>query len=458
MTILRAILDRRSVENPLRPLTDASLLDVLGGAPTEAGVSVTPETAYRMTAVYRCIAILAGLMGALPLHEYRRAGERREREPSSLMDEPHPDQTGFEVREFLGQSLLSYGNAYALKQRNGLGRVVELEPLHGRSVHTERKTAWRSAANPSGKRFVVTDGATSKTYTPFDLWHIPGLSYDGVVGMSPIQYARQAIGLGLAAEAFGARLFSRGALMQAVLETDQQFEDDGPARRMREQFRMSAAGADNQWAIPVIDSGAKYKPIGLPPEDVQFIQTRQFSVVEIARLFGLPPHLVGAIEKSTSWGTGIEQQNMQMLTFTADPWLVRFEQRATRELLLDRTYFRFNRGALLRADTAGRYLAYQRAIQFGWLNADEIRALEEHDPLPDGLGQTFYRPASSVPVTAGDDDDDDGSPRALTEMVQKIYLGVGKVVTADEAREILNRAGAGLVDPWTEPAEAGGET
>lgn len=407
MTIFGSLLDRRSAENPARPLTDATLIDALGGVPTDAGVSVTPESAYRMVAVYRAIALLAGLMGAMPWHAYRRTGQSRRPVASRIIDDPHPDKTRFEVKEYLGQSLLCHGNAYSLKVRDGLGRVQELEPIHpGAVVDVDRKKAWRTELNPSGKRITVRDGASDRVYTPWEVLHIPGLSYDGLVGMSPIAVARQAIGTGLASERFGARLFARGALIQGTLQSDQNV-NQVTADRLKEQWREKTTGEGNQWEIPVLPLGLKFQPIALPPADAQFIETRKFSVQEIARLFGLPPHLLGDVERSTSWGSGIEQQNMQMLTFTADPWLVRIEERATRELILDSAvYVKFNRGALLRADMATRFMAYQRAINNGWQNADEIRALEEWDPLPDGAGQTFYRPSNVVPVGTEEDADD----------------------------------------------------
>lgn len=455
MTILGAWLDRRSAENPGRPLTDASLLDALGGMPTESGESVTAESAFRMVAVYRSISLLAGLIGAMPWHAYRRRGAAREAVDVDVVDNPHPDKTPFEVKEFIGLSLLAHGNAYSLKNRDGLGRVAELEPLHpANMVRVERKKDWRSDTNPSGKRFTYRDGTVERTYTAWEVLHIPALSYDGLVGMSPIAMARQAIGTGLAAESFGARLFARGALIQGVLTGDKPI-DEAVAKRLKKQWRNRFTGEAGQWDIPVMGSGLTFQPVSLPPADAQFIETRKFSITEIARLFGLPPHLIGDVEKSSSWGTGIEQQNMQMLTYTADPWLVRIEERVTQEAILDSsTYVKFNRGALLRSDMATRFMAYQRAINNGWQNADEIRALEEQDPLPDGAGKTFYRPSNVVPVQTPDEAAaTEATTRELTEMIQKVYLGLDKVLSADEAREILNRAGAGLDVPWPQEGD-----
>lgn len=452
MTVLGAF--RRSAENPAKPLTDATLVEVLGGPLTDAGVPVTPETAYRLSAIYRCIALLAGLIGALPLHAYRKEGEARRPIDLPVVDDPHPDKTAFEVWEFVGQSLLSWGNGYAFKQRDRLDRIRELEPVHPKDVRVEKRADWITPnLNPTGKRFIIRSGTTEKSYTPFDLLHVPGLSYDGLVGMSPIGMARQGIGLAMAAERFGARMFSEGALLQGVLETEQPLEPDA-ADRLKAQWSAKTSGSAAHWSIPILDSGAQYKPIGLPPEDVQYIETRRFTIQEAARLYGIPPHLIGDVERSTSWGTGIEQQNMQMLTFTADPWLVRIEQRVSKEVAEPgdaRVYTRHNRSALLRADTAARFLAYQRAINNGWMSADEIRALEEKDPLPDGLGEKFYRPSN---VTEVGDEDGPTTTADLTRMMQQIYLAVGKVVTVEEARELLNREGADLTgDGPTEPEE-----
>lgn len=400
MTVLGRLLEARSsLENPQMPISASGIATFLGGSPTDSGVSVTPENAYRMVAVYRAIALLAGLMGAMPLHAYRRGAGKREQIASRIIDNPHPDMTPFEFWEFIGQCLLSHGNGYAYKLRDGLGRVVELHPLHPRDISPQRRKAWRSDTNVTGKRFLFTDEDGSQSwYTPYEVMHIPGLSYDGVCGLSPIQVARQAIGVAIAAQSFGSSMFKRGALTQGVLETEASLNPD-QADRLKAQWKAKVAGPNNWWDIPILDNKAKYRAISLPPADAQFLETQKYGVTEVARLFGLPPHLIGDVERSTSWGSGIEQQNMQMLTFTADPWLVRIEQRGGRELILDSSvYVKFNRGALLRADMATRFMAHYRAITGGWENADDIRELEDMDPLPDGLGQTFYRPGNVVPV------------------------------------------------------------
>jgi HK97 family phage portal protein len=390
---LFGLFESRNVENPARPLTDSSLIDTLGGEPTDSGEQVTEQTAYRMTAVYRAIALLAGLVGGLPLHAYSRGEGRRDRASSSLLDDPNPERTAFELWEAAAQSLLSDGNAYLWIERDGNRAARFLWPLRADTVDVE-------AVNPNDPRTGKTFRLNGKLVAADRILHIPGLSYDGITGLSPIGMARQAVGISFAAERFAARMYERGALTQGVLETEQKLDKD-QATRLQAAWQQKTAGGLNQWRIPVLDAGAKFRGIGLPPEDAQYLQIRRFGVVEIARLYGIPPHLLADVERSTSWGSGIEHQNMQMLTYTIDPWLVRIEQRVSR-LLPEGKYAKFTRQALLRADTGTRYLAYQRALMHGWMNPDEVREREDMDPIPGAAGQNFYRPANLTPLGEGD--------------------------------------------------------
>ncbi len=401
MTVLRALFEHRNrLEDPAQPLTESSLTSWLGGAPAEAGVPVTAESALGFSAVFRAIALLAGLVGSLPMQAFRKSSDRRrERVDNTLIDEPHPDLTSFELWEQAGMGLFGQGNSFTLKVRDGLGVVRELWPLLAQHMRVERRVEWRTDLNPTGKRLFYTDGGREIVYTPFEVMHIPGLSYDGLVGLSPVGLARQGISLALAAERFGARMFSRAPLIPGILESDEEI-DEGPAKVLQRRFAEVSAGPGNQWRVPVIGGGAKFKPINLPAADVAFLESRNFAIEEQARWYGLPPHLLGSMAKSTSWGTGIEQQNLQMLVFTADPWFCRIEQRATKELAAPGEYFKINRRALLRADTATRFMAHARAITNGWENADEVREFEDMDPLPNGLGQKFYRPGNLVEVGA----------------------------------------------------------
>ncbi|MBW3579400.1 MAG: phage portal protein, partial [Actinobacteria bacterium] len=218
--------ERRQINDPAKPLTDESLISVLNaGWSTDAGVTVTPETALRVTAVYRAVSLLAGVLGALPLHAYRRTDTGRQRLDNTLLDVPHPDKTPMEVWEYVFMSLLTHGNAYVRKLRDGVGRIVQLWPLHPGAIKVKQDDGWRTADNPVGKRFYLGEPGNNgdTTYwTPYEVMHVPGMSYNGLYGLSPLQQARQAIGLGVAAQQFGSRMFDRGGLIPGVLQTDMQ--------------------------------------------------------------------------------------------------------------------------------------------------------------------------------------------------------------------------------------------
>jgi HK97 family phage portal protein len=396
-----------SLEDPTVPISSSKILRVFGLDSTTAdGVTVNEATALRMTAVYRAVALLSGLVGSLPLHAYDGNGAARRRVDEPVIDDPNADLTRMEVFEYVGTSLFTHGNSFNRKMRDGLGFVRELEPMHPSEVVVEQDDRWKHDGNPTGKMFTHTSGASTKRYLPSEVLHIPGLSYDGLVGLSPIQLAKQGITMAMLAQRFGTKMFSRGGLIPGVLETDAALNPDA-ADALQDRWSERTSGSSNWWRVPILDRGAKFKAIALPPKDALYLEAQQWGVVEVARMYGLPPHLLGDVERSTSWGSGIEQQNMQMLTFTLDPWLVRIEQRISKELLGPGRYVKFNRGALLRADTASRYLAHQRSWQNGWMNADEIRELEDLPPLPDGLGQVYHRPKNIEPVTAGATDGDD---------------------------------------------------
>lgn len=383
---------RRSVEDPKRPLTSQALADWLA-VPTIAGPSVTEETAPRFIAVYRAVSLVSGSIASLPLVA-RRMNRNRERFRARVLERPHPDLTAYEVWERMLWALLLWGDAFALKRRDAADVVVELEPIPPSSVSVSRVPP--SDRNPWGKQFTVrtTDGAVA--LTPWDVLHVPGPGYDGLRGLSPIGVARQAIGLGLAVEEFGARFYGQGTAAVGVLETDQPLEATAVAD-IRRQWTERFAGLKNAFvAPPILDSGLKYRPLGMPLEDAQFIATRVHQVEEIARLYGVPPHLLAAVEKSTSWGTGIEQQTLGLIIYTLTPWMTRIEQRVSNELLPRGVEVDFVVDGLLRGDTQARYEAHKKAIEAGWRTRAEVREIEGEPPIP-GL-EIPILPSSWVPL------------------------------------------------------------
>jgi HK97 family phage portal protein len=227
-----------------------------------------------------------------------------------------------------------------------------------------------------------------------EVMHIRRYSLPGCLnGISPIEQARQGIGLGLAAERYGARYFGDSANPSSVLESDQNMDDDEVTRVQRNWI--ASHGGRRHPAI--MSGGLKWRPISISPNESQFLETRKFQRGEIASLFRVPPHMIGDTEKSTSWGTGIEQQSIGFVTYTLGPWL-RCIEGAFTNLLPKGQFFRFNVDALLRGDIKSRYEAYSQARNAGWLNVDEIRELEDREPVPGGAGQDFLQPLNFGPL------------------------------------------------------------
>lgn len=429
MTLLRNLAESRStlLERPAVPLTNESLMEWLNiGTKTDAGVAVTETTALKITAVYRAVSIVGGVLASLPVKAYRMEGSQvRDLQPlgdrerteirSLLLEEPHPEYTPFEFWELVFVHLLLWGNAYRFKTRDNLGRIRQLSVIPPSRVRVGR-------SDDGTKIFEVQlDSGEVRPYTSEEILHIPGLGYDGLVGLSPIGHARQGLGLALAAEKYGAKLFGSGTLMSGILTTDRKL-DEPAATALKKRWQEKVAGVDQSHEIAVLDAGAQFQPVSIPPEDAQFIETRRFGVTEVARLFGIPPHLLMETDKSTSWGTGIEEQNRGLITFTFNPFLVRRDQRVSKELFPVGVHAESVTEALLRGDTLKRYTAYGMAIKDGWLSRAEARR-RENLPVDDESLEEFIEPAtggeggttsgadavSSDDVDAPGDDEEDGA-------------------------------------------------
>jgi HK97 family phage portal protein len=270
--------------------------------------------------------------------------------------------------------------------RNDRGEVQALYCLHPSYVSI--------IDGPLGEnRYEVTDdqGDIRGQYNRSEILHIAAFTVPGNSrGLSPLDMAREAIGLGLTAEEFGSRFFEQGTTMAGVIEHPGAPRPD-EAKLLRDMFRKTHAGVKNSHSVGVLTGGAQFKPITLSPEQAQFLETRRFQKAEIALLYRVPAYLVDSSVSST-WGTGIEEQNKFFVDQTLMPWIVRIEQAVSTFLLPGQQYIRFNVDARLRAKTKDRYESYQTALSNGFLNADEIRAMEDLGPLPKKLGQRYYRP------------------------------------------------------------------
>ena len=362
---------------------------------TTSGRPVTERSAMQMTAVYSCVRILAEAIAGLPLHVYRQGADGSKVKALDhplyrlLHDEPNPEMTSFVFRETLMTHLLLWGNAFAQVLCNGLDEVIGLYPLmpnrmtvgrdeQGRLYYEYQRT-WDE---PAGRFETVR-------LSPHEVLHIPGLGFDGLVGYSPIAMAKNAIGLAQATEDYGASFFANGAAPGGVLEHPGTIKD--PAR-VRESWQATFGGARNGNKIAVLEEGMKYTPISVSPEQAQFLETRKFQINEIARIFRIPPHMIGDLEKSSF--SNIEQQSLEFVKYTLDPWVIRFEQAITKTLLAQREkptlFVKFNLEGLLRGDYVSRMNGYAVARQNGWMSANDIRELENLDRIDPEAGGDLY--------------------------------------------------------------------
>ena len=361
---------------------------------SSSGQRVNEYTAMQTTAVYACVRILAESIAGLPLHVYEYKGNGKERVPQHplyflLHDSPNPEMTSFIFRETMMIHLLLWGNAYAQILRDGMGRVVGLYPLLPNRMSVNRDN----------------DGKIYYTYSPVtdenpnikkqvnlsreDVLHIPGLGFDGLIGYSPIAMAKNAVGMTLACENYGAAFFQNGARPSGVLKHPGVLKDP---TKLRESWQAVYGGSSNTGKVVVLEEGIDYQQISIPPEEAQFLETRKFQIDEIARLYRVPPHMIGDLEKSSF--NNIEQQSLEFVKYTLNPWVVRWEQSLQKALFTSieqRKYFiKFNVDGLMRGDYQSRMAGYAVGRQNGWLSSNDIRELEDMNPIPDEEGGNLY--------------------------------------------------------------------
>lgn len=382
-------------DKPVDKAADAGYSFLFGR--TTSGKPVNERTAMQTTAVYACVRILAEAVASLPLHvyEYQDDGGKKLVHDHPLYyllhDEPNPEMTSFVFRETLMSHLLIWGNAYAQIIRDGAGRVLGLYPLLPDKMEVQR--------DDKGNIYYVysrnsDENPTFKEYGNIklkaeDVLHIPGLGFDGLIGYSPIAMAKNAVGMTLACEEYGASFFANGANPGGVLEHPGVLKDPS---KVRESWNSVYRGVNNAHKIAVLEEGMKYQQIGIPPEEAQFLETRKFQINEIARLYRIPPHMVGDLDKSSF--SNIEQQSLEFVKYTLDPWVIRWEQSLQRSLLLPgekgKYFIKLNVDGLLRGDYQSRMNGYAVGRQNGWFSANDIREMENMNPIPDEEGGNLY--------------------------------------------------------------------
>lgn len=368
--------------------------DAVSAAPTfsfgssMSGKSVTPSSAIQVSAVYACVRVIAETIASLPLHVYEStdAGSRKANEHTLyrlLHDEPNNEMTSFIWREVMLSHLLLWGNSYCQIIRSGRSRIVGLYPLLPDHMAVDRDTKGKLTYT-----YTTSEGRMEQL-NPEDVLHIPGLGFDGVMGYSPIALEKAAIGLGIAAEEYGSKFFQNGARPSGILTHPNTVKD--PAA-LRASWNAAYGGSGNASRVAVLEEGMTFVPLSMPNNEAQFLETRKFQVTEICRIFRVPPHMIGDLERATF--SNIESQNISFAVHTIRPWLVRIEQAINKTLIPEnekgRYYAQFNIDGLMRGDYKSRMEGYAIARQNGWMSANDIRALENLNPISEEEGGNAY--------------------------------------------------------------------
>ena len=368
--------------------------DSVSAAPTfffgmsGSGKPVNAQTAIQLSTVYACVRVISETVASLPLGVYEATDDGSQKATDHslyflLHDEPNSEMTSFVLREVMLAHLLLYGNSYCQILRSGRNQITGLYPLLPDHMEVDRDKNGMltyTYSTSTGQRVIMA---------PEEVLHIPGLGFDGVMGYSPIALERNAIGLGIASEEYGSKFFSNGARPSGILTHPNTVKN--PAA-LRESWNSIYGGSGNANRVAILEEGMRFEPIAIPNNEAQFLETRKFQVDEICRIFRVPPHLVGDLEHATF--SNIEHQSIDFAVHTIRPWLVRIEQSMNRALFSDeekgRFYVQFNIDGLMRGDYKSRMEGYAIARQNGWMSANDIRALENQNPITSEEGGDAY--------------------------------------------------------------------
>lgn len=355
--------------------------DVLATNNSYAGPSVTEQTAMKVGAVYACVRLIAGAIAGLPLPVYRRSPTGREKIDHEtwwlLNEQPVPAMSAAVFWEYVVTSILLYGDGFALIIRKG-DRVSGIDPIHPSRV---------TVVKESGRiKYVLRNDKQADVYDQDDILHFPGVGFDGLRSMSPIRYAaKQAVGLAMAAEEYSARFFSNGARPDIALEIPGNLTEE-QTNVMRSTWGDRYGGASNSHMPAVLSGGIKIHQLSMNAEDAALISTRQFQIIDISRIFGVPPHMIGETEKASSWGSGIEHMSIGFVKYTLRPHLTRIEQEINRKFYrTERNFVEFNVDGLMEGDSKAQAEYFTKALggpgAQGWMSVNEIRRLKNMKPM-----------------------------------------------------------------------------
>ncbi len=360
---------------------------------TASGKVVNERTALQTSAVYACVRILAETIASLPMQVYKHTENGKEKAIDHpiyflLHAEPNPEMTSFVFRETLISHLLLYGNAYAQIIRDGRNNIIAIYPLLPDKMVVDRAK--------NGELFYTyrKDGAEVVLHKD-EVLHIIGLGYDGLVGYSPIAMAKNAIGMSIACEEYGAKFYANDARPSVVLEHPTVLKDP---KKLRDSWSTAYGGSGNSHRVAVLEEGMSLKTISIPPEQSQFLQSRKYQTEEICRIFRVPPHLVADLDKATF--SNIEHQSISFVVHTIRPWLVRIEQAMNKALFSpdekNHYFVSLVADGLLRGDYASRMQGYATGIQNGFMSPNDVRALENLNSIP--YGDKFMVNGNMLPL------------------------------------------------------------
>lgn len=365
---------------------------------TSAGVKVSPDSAMRATAVYACVRLLSGVGGFLPISLYKKTSSRRRttapehRVHHVLHDYPNPEQTAYEYKRTVWIHLKLRGNHFSWIER-AKGEIVAVWPIHPDRVRVKRER--------NGPLYydVQSSDGSHRNYPAEEILHIKNMSLDGTTGLSPILSAMQAVGLSLATEEYGAAFFSNSAHASGMFKPNNDLVfDEEQRKQIRDSWNEVHQGPSKGSKIGVFPFDMDFQKISISPDEAQFLETRRFQLAEVCRLYGVPSWMINDTERSTSWGSGIEQQGIGFVIYTLQSELVNIEQSMARALLTpaeqEQYYFKHNVDALMRGDAKSRAIFYKMMREIGAFSIDDVRALEDRDPLPNGLGAEYNIPAN----------------------------------------------------------------
>jgi HK97 family phage portal protein len=364
-----ALFGRKREERAAPSLSDPAFAEYFGIPSSLSGVTVSETSALGVSAVFRAVSLIAGTVAALPLKSYRTLADGSRERVGSFLDTPagpDSDSTAFEWTETLMVSLLLHGNAYFLKVYNAAGALAGLQYIHPSLVSVTRE---------GGRKVFRIAG---KTLTDTHVLHIPALSTDGLVGRGPLQVARDSFGTTIAGDRAAARMFSTGAMVSGLVTPEDANLPEEEAKEIAEGFRRVAN--ENPGGFAFINRLLKVTPWTLSARDAQFLESRTFQISEVARWFGLPPHLLAETQKQTSWGSGVQEQNHGLARFTLMPWTDRIEQRLTR-LLPSPRFCEFDYSGLLQPTPAEEIRLLIEQMNGGLITQDEARKVRNLPPL-----------------------------------------------------------------------------